>query len=111
VVGLLVVGSMSMRRSRRARRKQLRTAERKLSGRLLEFERENTRLREDLARRDLAARRSAGEAMTANLEVPAAARRSPSPLADHQGEPIYEEARRVARLRGNFDLSSPSAYG
>jgi hypothetical protein len=111
VVGLLVVGSMSMRRSRRARRKQLRTAERKLSGQLLEFERENTRLREDLAGRDLAARRSAGEAMAVDLEAPTAVRRPPSPRADDQGEPIYEEARRVARLRSNSDLPSPSTHG
>ena len=33
VVGLLAVGSVSLRRTRRARRKQLRVAERELSGR------------------------------------------------------------------------------
>jgi hypothetical protein len=92
-VGLLVVGSVSMRRTRQARRKQLRTAERELSGQLLELERENARLREDLARRDLAARRA------------------PSPLADRQVEPVYEEARRVARLRSGSDLSFPSTHG
>lgn len=42
VVGLLVVGSASTRRTRRAHRKQLRTAERELSGQLIELERENT---------------------------------------------------------------------
>ena len=92
-VGLLVVGSVSLRRTRRARRKQLRTAERELSGQLLEFERENARLREDLARRDLAARRT------------------PSPLANRQVEPVYEEARRVAGLRSGSDWSFPSTHG
>jgi hypothetical protein len=92
-VGLLVVGSVSLRRTRRARRKQLRTAERELSGQLLELERENSRLREDLARRDLAARRT------------------PSPLANRQVEPVYEEARRVAGLRSGSDWSFPSTHG
>jgi uncharacterized membrane protein YccC len=58
-VGLLAVGSVSMRRTRRAHRKQLRVAERKLRGQVVELERENTGLREDLARRDLEARRVA----------------------------------------------------
>ena len=78
-VGLLAVGSVSMRRTRRAHRKQLRVAERKLRGQVVELERENTGLREDLARRDLAARRSV--------------------------EPVYDEASRVARLRSDPDLS------
>jgi uncharacterized membrane protein YccC len=92
-VGLLVVGSVSLRRTRRARRKQARTAERELSGQLLELESENSRLREDLARRDLAARRT------------------PSPLANRQVEPVYEEARRVAGLRSGSDWSFPSTHG
>ena len=57
VVALLVVGSVSLRRSRRVRRKQLRTAEREQRGQLLELEDENTRLREELARQELARRR------------------------------------------------------
>src|SRR5215216_7712008 len=52
VIGLLVVGSLSLRRTRRARRKQLRRAERELRGQLLEFERETAGLRDELARRD-----------------------------------------------------------
>jgi uncharacterized membrane protein YccC len=108
VVGLLVVGSMSLRRTRRARRRQLRNAERELSGQLLELERENTGLREELARRDQAARRLAGVAAAADLEAPAAARRVPSPPADRQGEPVYEEARRVARLHSDSGRSSLS---
>jgi hypothetical protein len=110
VIGLLVVGSLSMRRTRRTRRKQLRRAERELRGQLLEFERENTRLRDELARRDSAARRLVGVAAAADLDPPAAARRVPAPLADHQVEPIYEEARRVARLRSSFELSVPSTH-
>jgi hypothetical protein len=110
VVGLLVVGSVSMRRTRRARRKRLRTAERELGGQLLQLERANARLREDLARRDLAERRLVGVPAGADLEAPAAARRTPSPVADRQVEPVYEEARRVARLRSSSDLSFPSTH-
>jgi uncharacterized membrane protein YccC len=110
VIGLLVVGSLSLRRTRRTRRKQLRRAERELRGQLLELERENTRLRDELARRDSAARRLIGVAAAADLDPPAAARRVPAPLADHQVEPIYEEARRVARLRSSPDLSFPSTH-
>jgi hypothetical protein len=83
MVGLLAIGSVSLRRTRRARRKQLRVAERGLSGQLLELERENTGLREALARRDLAAHRSV--------------------------EPVSDEARRVARLRGDSDRLFPSS--
>ena len=103
VLGLLVVGSLSMRRVRRARRKQLRVAERELNGQLAELERENTRLRDELARRDLAARRLVG---AADLGSPAATERKvTSPPVDRQGEPVYEEARRAARLRAHSDLS------
>jgi uncharacterized membrane protein YciS (DUF1049 family) len=110
VIGLLVIGSLSMRRTRRARRRQLRRTERELRGQLLELEGENTRLREELARRDSAARRVAGVAAAAGLEPPAAAGTVPPPLADHQAEPIYEQARRVARLRSSFELSLPSTH-
>jgi ABC-type multidrug transport system fused ATPase/permease subunit len=110
VMGLLLVGSLSLRRTRRARRQRLRVAERELRGHLLELEGENTQLREELARRDSAARRVAGVAAAAGLEAPAAAGRVPSPLADHQVEPIYEEARRVARLRSSAELSLPSTH-
>ena len=71
---------------------------------LFELEGENTRLREELARRDSAARRVAGVAAAAGLGPPAAAGTVPPPLADRQAEPIYDEARRVARLRSGFDL-------
>jgi uncharacterized membrane protein YccC len=110
VIGLLVVGSVSLRRTRRAHRKQLRQAERELRGQLLELEGENTRLRDELARRDSAARRVAGVAAAADLHPPAAAPRPAAPLADRQVEPIYEEARRVARLRSSFDLQVPAGH-
>jgi hypothetical protein len=110
MIGLLVVGSLSLRRTRQARRKRLRSAERELRGQLLELERENARLRDELARRDSAARRLAGVSAAAGLEPAAAAPTVPPPLADHQLEPIYEEARRVARLRGSADLSFPSTH-
>jgi hypothetical protein len=110
VIDLLVVGSLSMRRTRRARRTQLRRTERELSSQLLELERENTKLRDELARRDSAARRLAGVPAAADLEPPGAARRTPSPLADRQVELIYEEARRVAHLRSHSDLPFLSGY-
>jgi hypothetical protein len=85
-------------------------AERELRGQLPKLEGENTRLRDELARRDSAARRLAGVAAAAGLELPAAAGTVPPPLADHQVEPIDEEARRVARLRSSFELSLPSMH-
>lgn len=109
-VGLLVVGSVSLRRSRRARRKQLRTAERELREQLLELEDENAGLREELARQELAGRRVAGVASAAGPDAPATAGWAPSPLADSREEPVYAEARRVARLRSDSDLPSPSTY-
>src|ERR671912_56336 len=47
VIGLLVVGSLSCLRTRRARRQRLRSAERELRGQPLKLEGENTRLREE----------------------------------------------------------------
>jgi hypothetical protein len=110
VIGLLVIGSLSLRRTRRARRKQLRRAEYELRGQLLELEHENIRLRKELARRDSAARRLARVAATGDPDPPVAARRTPSPPADQQVEPIYEEARRVARLRSSFDVHTLAAH-
>jgi hypothetical protein len=104
VVGLLVVGSVAMRRTRRARRKRLRTAERELSGQVIELERENAWLREALTRRDPPAHRLVATA--ADFGSPAAtARRVPSPPAGRHREPVYEEARRAARLRSPSELS------
>jgi hypothetical protein len=56
LVGLLAVGSVGLRRSRRERRRELRTAERELGEELSELENENARLRDELSRRDRAAR-------------------------------------------------------
>jgi hypothetical protein len=67
-------------------------------------------LREELARRDAAARRVAGVAAAAGLDPPAAAGTVPPPLADDQVEPIDEEARRVARARSSVELSLPSIH-
>jgi hypothetical protein len=109
LVGLLAVGSVSLRRTRRVRRKELRTAERELSGQVVELERENTRLREALARRDLAGHRPVGDAAAADLGPLAGTSRSaPYPPADRRGEPLYAEASRAARLRGDFDRLYPS---
>jgi hypothetical protein len=105
-VGLLAVGSVSMRRARRVRRKQLRVAERELSGQLGELERENAGLREALARRGLAAHPSVGDASGADLgPLAGPARSAPRPPADRQATPLYAEASRVARLRGGSDPS------
>ena len=84
-------------------------AERELRGQLPKLEGENTRLRDELARRDSAARRVAGVAAAAGLEAPAAAG-TVRPLLADQAEPIYEQTRRVARLRSSFELSLPSIH-
>jgi hypothetical protein len=109
LVGLLAVGSVSLRRTRRVRRKELRTAERELSGQVVELERENAGLREALARRDPPAHRSVGDAAAADLgPFAGTAHSTPRPPADRRGEPRYAEASRVARLRGDSDRSFPS---
>jgi uncharacterized membrane protein YciS (DUF1049 family) len=98
VLGLLVVGSVRMRRTRRARRRQLRTAERELTAQLAELERENASLREELAHRDPPARRPGAAAMPADLGIasaaPTAERRARvrSTPVDRHPEPVYEEA-------------------
>jgi hypothetical protein len=86
VAGLLLVGSVSLRRTRRARRRPLQAAERELSGQLIELERENTRLRQDLARRDLTARRLTGAAEAADLGSPARTARWPPTAGRPPGE-------------------------
>jgi hypothetical protein len=112
VIGLLVVGSLSVRPARRIRRMQLRRTEREPSSQLLELERENSRLRDELARRDSAARRLAGVPAAADLDPPGAVRRTPSPLADPQVELIYEEAWRVARSAATpICRSFPATHG
>jgi hypothetical protein len=65
-----------MRRHPRARRRQLRTAERDLTAQLAELERENASLRKELASRSV----------------------------DRHPEPVYEEAKRAARLRSDLDF-------
>jgi len=107
VIGLLLAGSLRWRQTRRVRRQRLRVAERELRGQLLDLEGENTRLREELARRDSAARRVAGVAAAAGLEAPAAAG-TVRPLLADQAEPIYEQTRRVAHLRSSAELPLPS---
>ena len=109
VLGLLVVGSVRMRRTRRARRRQLRTAERDLTAQLAELERENASLREDLAHLDRPVRRPDAAAVPADLGIasaaPTAERRARvrSTSVDRHPEPVYEEARRAARLRSDLD--------
>jgi hypothetical protein len=109
VVGLLVVGAISLRRTRRARRRQLRTAERDLTAQLVELERENTSLREELARRDPPLRGPGEAALPADLGTASAAsvaegqaRVLPMP-ADRHLEPVYEQAKRAAHLHSQLD--------
>jgi hypothetical protein len=109
VLGLLVVGSVRMRRAGRARRRQLRTAERELTAQLAELERDNASLREELAHRDPPVRRPGAAAMPAEFGIagaaPTAERRATvrSTPPDRPPEPVYEQARRAARLRSNLD--------
>ncbi len=84
VLGVLAVASLSLRRARRVRRRELRRAERDLTDEVAELERENRALRDELAHRGRQ-RRPGAAAMP----------------ADRPPEPVYEEARRVARLRGS----------
>jgi hypothetical protein len=85
VIGALVVASLSLRKSRRVRVRELRQAERDLTDKVAELERENRSLRGELARRDPRQRRPAAAG------VP----------ADRPPDPIYDETRRAARLRGS----------
>jgi hypothetical protein len=109
IVGLLVVGSVSLRRTRRVRRRQLRTVERDLTAQLAELERENASLREELAHLDPPVRRPGAAATPADLGTASTAsaderqaRVLPMP-ADRHAEPVYEEARRAARLPSYLD--------
>src|SRR5215211_8026293 len=109
VVGLLVVGAASLRRTRRVRRRQLRTAERDLTAQLNELERENASLREELADRDRTLARPVEAARPGDLGgtwtasvADRQARVLPLP-ADGPAEPVYEQARRAARLRSDLD--------
>jgi hypothetical protein len=104
MVGLLAVGSVSLRRARRVRRRELRRAEQDLTAEVAELERENSDLRDELARR--AGRRPGGGPMPAGpapgSPPPAGEQRARAYAApaDRHPEPLYDEARRVARLRG-----------
>jgi uncharacterized membrane protein YciS (DUF1049 family) len=106
MVGVLAVGSMSLRRARRVRRRELRRAEHDLTAEVAELERENTGLRDELARR-AAQRRPGAGAMPAGVPPGSATSagerraRAYSAPADRHPEPVYDEARRVARLRSN----------
>jgi outer membrane murein-binding lipoprotein Lpp len=108
LVGLLAVGSVSLRRSRRVRRRELRQAEQELTAEVAQLERENDSMREELARR--AQRRPGAGAMPAGQPPGSAAsagerraRAYSAPPADRHPEPLYDEARRVARLRDAQD--------
>jgi hypothetical protein len=107
VVGVLALGSVSLRRSRRVRRRELRRAEQELTAEVAELERENSSLRDELARRAAVSPRPGAAAMPADRASasmgPGGERRiqAYSAPADRHPEPVYEEARRVARLRGS----------
>jgi uncharacterized membrane protein YciS (DUF1049 family) len=106
VVGVLVIGSLSLRRARRVRRRELRRAEHDLTADVAELERENRSLRDELARRASSSRRPGmgpmpperpADAVSGGERRRAAPDRVPS---DRHPEPVYEQARRVDRLRG-----------
>jgi hypothetical protein len=108
MVGVLAVGSVSLRRARRVRRRELRRAEDDLTAEVAQLERENSGLRDELARR--AQRRPGAGAMPADLAPGSAMSagerraRAYSAPADRRPEPVYDEARRIARLRsGDVD--------
>jgi hypothetical protein len=106
MVGVLAVLSVSLRRARRVRRRELRRAEEDLTAEVAELERENNGLREELARRTQLRHPAAGAGgMPADLtpgatpSVGERRTRAYSAPADRHAEPVYDEARRVARLR------------
>jgi len=107
MVGVLAVGSVSLRRTRRVRRRELRAAEQDLTAEVAELERENRGLRDELARRTQLLRHPGAGAMPADLAPGATTSvgerrvRAYSAPADRHAEPVYDEARRVARLRGS----------
>jgi len=72
VIGMLAVASVSLRRSRRVRRRELRRAEQDLSAEVAELERENSSLRDELALRAAVSRRPGAAAMPAD-QAPAMA--------------------------------------
>jgi uncharacterized membrane protein YccC len=106
VIGVLAVASVSLRRSRRVRRRELRRAEQDLSAEVAELEQENSSLRDELARRAAVSRRPGAAAMPAD-RAPAVApgderrTRAYSAPADRHPEQVDEEARRVTRLRSS----------
>jgi hypothetical protein len=111
VVGLLLVASAGTTKTRRTHRVRLRTAGRDLDRQVAELQRENARLQDELARRDQRVRHPGEFASPAELESTASAastaeRRGtvPSQLAERPSEPLYEEAKRAARLRSDPDL-------
>jgi hypothetical protein len=110
VVGLLVVASAGTTRTRRARRKQRRTAAGELRRRTAELEAENARLRGELARDQRV--RHLGERGPADVgstpwtgSTPGRSTTVPSEPAERHPEPLYEEAKRAARLRRDPDPS------
>ena len=106
MVGVLAVGSVSLRRARRVRRRELRRAEHDLTAEVAQLERENSGLRDELARRAQQRHPPAG-AMPADLPPGSATSagerraRAYSASADRHPEPVYDEARRIARLRSS----------
>lgn len=116
VIGLLVVLSAGTTQTRRTRRTRLRAAAHDLNRQVAELQRDNTKLRRELARRDRPARPHLGEpaAPADPGSAPwAGATRDPEagvpsrPLERHP-EPLYEEARRAAQLRSHEHLVFPS---
>jgi hypothetical protein len=98
LIGVLMVVSVTLRRSRRVRRRELRQAEQDLTAEVAELERENRGLRDELARRTQLQRHPGAAAMPPAGDRRARAYSAPT---DRHPEPVYDEARRAARLRGS----------
>jgi hypothetical protein len=111
VIGVLVVASASTTRTRRTRRKQLRTTGRDLNRQVAELQRDNAKLRDELAHRDQRVRHLGEFANPADLRsTPWAGGTADRGItvpshqaAERHPEPLYEEARRAARLRSHPD--------
>lgn len=132
VTGLLIVASANSTRARRARRRDLRTAIRDLENQVAELEGENESLWDELARHDSTVAHSSQPARPVDLSDHRAAPVGRAGRADDLGrdqrtnrtdrrghvvrlkpverqhepqyEPLYEETKRVTRLRSGPDL-------
>jgi uncharacterized membrane protein YccC len=114
LVALLLVASVASRKTRRARRKELRAARRDMQERIAGLQDENQSLWDKLADSEETAPRHGQPARPADprrdrwANEPDDRRRTVAPEpAEHQREPLYEQSRRAAGLGDRPDRHIP----